>query len=151
MLGRWFPLIWEIEMIVRALACCCALSISSLAMAQTPPAPATPKATASEEVASAEVVYGHQLMTDAERTEYRAKMRSLKTPAERQAFRLEHHQQMQIRAKEKGVTLPEMPPQGGMRQGMGGGPGGGMRQGMKQGMQSGGASTSASTSSSSAP
>ena len=86
-----------------------------------------------------ELIYGSQLMTREERTEYRAKMRSLKTKEEREALRMEHHQQMQERAKAKGKTLPDMPPaQGGgmmmkpcggaMPCGGGMGAGGGMRQ-----------------------
>ncbi len=54
-------------------------------------------------------VYGSQLMTVEERAEYRAKMRSLKTPEERDALRMEHHQKMQERAKATGKTLPDMP------------------------------------------
>jgi hypothetical protein len=54
-------------------------------------------------------VYGSQLMTDAERTAYQTKMRALKTTAERDAFRLDHHDQMKARAAEKGVTLPDAP------------------------------------------
>ena len=54
-------------------------------------------------------VYGHQLMTDAERTAYQTKMRTLKTTAERDAFRLDHHDQMKARAAEKGLTLPDAP------------------------------------------
>lgn len=83
-----------------------------------------------------EVVYGSQLMTREERAEYRARMRSMKTREEREAFRMEHHQKMQERAKAQGKTLPDMPPGGGMMKpcsgpgpcgGMGPG-GGGMRQ-----------------------
>lgn len=54
-------------------------------------------------------VFGWQLMTEQERNEFRAKMRSLKTAEEREALRREHHKEMQVRAKERGVTLPEMP------------------------------------------
>jgi hypothetical protein len=79
-----------------------------------------------------ETVYGSQLMTREERTEYRAKMRSLKTKEEREAFRMEHHQKMQERAKAQGKTLPDTPPaQGGgmmMKPCSGPGPCGGMRQ-----------------------
>lgn len=64
-------------------------------------------------------IYGSQLMTDAERSEYRAKMRSLKTKEERDALRAEHHKLMQERAKERGVTLPDIPPRQGMHQGRG--------------------------------
>jgi hypothetical protein len=67
-------------------------------------------------------------MTDAERAEYRAKMRAMKTNEEREVFRLEHHKKMQERAKERGVTLPDSPPPRGMGQGMRQGPGTGGRQ-----------------------
>jgi len=76
---------------------------------------------------SKEVVYGSQLMTPAERAEYHAKMRSLKTQAERDAFRAEHHKAMQARANERGVTLRDMPPGRGMGKGSGQGLGMGPR------------------------
>ena len=79
-----------------------------------------------------ERIYGSQLMTQKERNAYRAKMRAAKTAEERERIRNEHHEQMKMRAKERGVTLPDMPPAAGggmMRQGGGMGPGGGMRQG----------------------
>ena len=60
-------------------------------------------------VAQEEVVYGWQLMSQQERTEYRTKMRSLKTEQEREAFRIQHHEQMKQRANTQGVTLPEEP------------------------------------------
>jgi hypothetical protein len=72
-----------------------------------------------------ERIYGSQLMTQKERNAYRAKMRAAKTVKEREQIRNEHHKLMQKRAKERGVTLPDMPPAGGMMMG----PGGGMRQG----------------------
>ena len=58
-------------------------------------------------------IYGSQLMTPAERTEYQTKMRALKTDKERDAFRLDHHDKMKVRAAEKGVTLPNSPPAAG--------------------------------------
>jgi len=76
-------------------------------------------------------IYGSQLMTAKERNEYRAKMRSMHTAEEREAYRLEHHKQMQERAREKGITLPDAPPA--QRGGMGAGPGGGMGGGMGSG------------------
>lgn len=84
--------------------------------------------------AANEPVYGSQMMTNQERMEQRTKMNAANTAQEREKVRLEHHDQMQLRAKERGVTLPDTPPaQGaGMRQGagpgsgMGGGSGGGM-------------------------
>ena len=61
-------------------------------------------------------VYGWQLMTHGERDEYRARLRDMKTEEEREAFRLEHREQMQERAREQGVILPGMQARG---QGMG--------------------------------
>lgn len=74
-------------------------------------------------------VYGSQLMTQQERMEYANRMRATKTDQEREAYRLEHHNRMQERAREKGVKLPDEPPwiPG---KGMGGmGPGGGAGKG----------------------
>lgn len=73
-------------------------------------------------------IYGSQLMTQQERMEYRNQMRTLKTQEERNTFRLDHHKRMQERAKDKGLTLPDTPPERGA--GMGPGAGGGMGQGM---------------------
>ena len=74
-------------------------------------------------------VYGSQLMTAAERTEYQAKMRTLKTDKERDAFRLDHHTKMTARAAERGITLPSTPPGVGAgpksNTGLGAGPGSG--------------------------
>ena len=72
-------------------------------------------------------IYGSQLMTEQERNQYRNRMRSAKTVQEREQIRAEHHKQMQARAKERGVTIPDEPPVrgGGMGPGGGGmGPGG---------------------------
>lgn len=75
-----------------------------------------------------EQVYGSQMMTQQERSEYRARMRAAKNPEEQQQIRLQHHEAMKVRAKERGVTLPDEPPAGGGGMGPGGGgmgPGGG--------------------------
>ena len=56
-----------------------------------------------------EQVYGSQLMSRQERLEHRAKLRAAKTAEEREQIRKEHHEKMQQRAKERGVTLPDMP------------------------------------------
>ncbi|HEY9026248.1 MAG TPA: hypothetical protein VIP05_18260 [Burkholderiaceae bacterium] len=69
-------------------------------------------------------IYGHQLMTPAERDAFRQQMRHARTQEERDRLRAEHHDQMKARAKERGITLPEMPPAG-RGPGMGGGPRGG--------------------------
>lgn len=53
------------------------------------------------------VMAGQQLMTPEERTALMEKMRNAKTPEERQKLAEENHAQMQKRAKEKGITLPE--------------------------------------------
>ena len=71
-------------------------------------------------VAAETPIYGSQLMTQQERIEHRNKLRAAKTVEERDQVRLQHHEQMQLRAKEKGVTLPDAPPA------MGGGQGRGM-------------------------
>ncbi|MBK5914031.1 hypothetical protein [Rhodocyclus purpureus] len=91
--------------------------------AAPPPAAAKPAATP---------IYGSQLMTAQERSEYRSRMRSAKSAEEREKVRLEHHEAMKARAAERGVTLPDAPPPQGMGQGKG--PGGGMGPGRGMGM-----------------
>lgn len=73
-------------------------------------------------------VYGWQLMTNAERNEYRLHRRSLKTQREREACRIEHHRLMQERARERGVTLPQTPPVAGKGMGPGPCPAGGQKE-----------------------
>lgn len=51
---------------------------------------------------------GKQLMTPEEQTAMREKMRSAATPEERQKLAEANRAEMQKRAREKGVTLPEM-------------------------------------------
>lgn len=75
-------------------------------------------------------IYGSQLMTTQERTEYRSKVRAAKTAEEREQIRNEHHEQMKVRAKERGVSIPDEPPVRGGGMGSGMGPGGGMGGGM---------------------
>ena len=75
-------------------------------------------------VQAQEQIYGSQLMTPQERTAHQTKMRSAKTNEEREQIRAQHHKEMQVRAKQQGVTLPDEPPAKGMGGGMG--PGGGM-------------------------
>ena len=50
---------------------------------------------------------GQQLMSPEERTALKEKMRSAATPEERQKLAEATHAEMQKRAKEKGITLPE--------------------------------------------
>jgi len=70
-------------------------------------------------------IYDSHLMTPQERANYRARMQSAKTAQEREQIRAEHHEPMQARAKERGVTLLDQPP---ARGGGGMGPGGGGRR-----------------------
>ena len=86
----------------------------------------------------AQPIYGSQLMTAQERSEYRSRMRSAKSVEEREKIRLQHHEAMQARAAERGVTLPDTPPPRGMGQGMGPGGGMGPGRGMGAGMGPGG-------------
>lgn len=76
-------------------------------------------------------MYGSQLMTEKERTEFRAPMWAAQTDEERSRIRTEHHEDMKKRAQAQGMTLPDMPPDAasgvGPRGGMG--PGYGMRRG----------------------
>lgn len=74
-----------------------------------------------------EQVYGSELMTEQEREEHRSKMRTAKTAEEREQFRIEQHERMKERAKERGMTLPDEPPVRGGGMGPGGrmGAGGG--------------------------
>ena len=66
-------------------------------------------------------VYGSELMTHQERLEYRARMHSAKSSEELEKIRKEHHEQMQKRAKARGVTLPDEPPARGGAKGPAGG------------------------------
>jgi hypothetical protein len=50
---------------------------------------------------------GQQLMTPEERSALREKMRAANTPEERQALMASTRAEMEKRAKEKGITLPE--------------------------------------------
>ncbi len=77
-----------------------------------------------------DTIYGSQLMTPAERNTYRNKMRNLRTVQEREALRTQHHQEMQQRAQERGLRLPDSPPAQGARGGMGPGPA--MQQRMRE-------------------
>ena len=77
---------------------------------------------AADQVRDQDRIYGSELMTPQERTVYQNRMRATKTEQERETLRLEHHKQMQKRARAQGKTLPDMPP---ADRGPGMGPGGG--------------------------
>lgn len=76
-----------------------------------------------------ERVYGSQLMTAQERAEYRARMRAARTAESREKIRAGHHEAMQVRAREKGLALPDEPPVRGMKSSGGTGSGMGAESG----------------------
>jgi hypothetical protein len=82
-------------------------------------------ATAQPATTTEQQVYGSQLMNEQERLDYRQRLRNAPSEEERQQIRAEHHQRMQERARQMGVTLPEQPPGQGMGAGQGRGMGGG--------------------------
>ena len=57
-----------------------------------------------------EPIYGSQLMTQHELQLHKQQMQAAKTPEERARIREENHERMRLRAKEKGINLPENPP-----------------------------------------
>lgn len=105
-----------------------ALTFSASYALAVEPAPATEQAQTQQQ----EQIYGSQLMTPQERAEQRAKMRAAKTAEEQEQIRREHHERMTVRAKERGVTLPDVP----LTRGGGMGAGG---RGMGMGMGGGNA------------
>lgn len=56
-------------------------------------------------------IYGVQLMTEQERTEFRSRMRAAKTLEEKELIRNENHKAMQERAKSHDMVLPDQQPQ----------------------------------------
>lgn len=87
---------------------------SSAANPVTTPAPVTPSINQNHDMSQG-MQHGmkgqrsemSKLMTPEERTQMRAKMQAAKTPEERQAIRKSMRAEMQKRAKEKGMTLPD--------------------------------------------
>lgn len=91
------------------------MTLSALAPAQTVPEAASPpqvRDRTEQQVRNGSAsqarngdIYGYQLMTERERTEFRERVRAAGTEQEREQIRNEHHEQMQVRATERGVTL----------------------------------------------
>ena len=52
-------------------------------------------------------VYGAELMTEGEMSRYRAQIQSAASEQERQMIQAKHREEMQVRAREKGVELEE--------------------------------------------
>jgi len=120
-------------------ACLASLLYTTPALAQTGQAKAATTATQADPTA----VYGSQLMTERERTAFRARLWAAQTDEERNRIRAEHHEDMKQRAQAKGLTLPDAPPpmRGMTGMGMGGGP---MGRGMMAGAPCPAASSAAS-------
>lgn len=68
-------------------------------------------------------IYASDLMTPAERSAYLKKIRAMKTLQERNTFRAQHRMEMQQRARERGVAIPDDNGQGTQQQGNGNGNG----------------------------
>lgn len=61
--------------------------------------------------------HGRQLMTQQEREAFRNNMRSASSAEERQKIQQEHHERMKLRAKDRGLSMPNNPPADGMGNG----------------------------------
>lgn len=85
-------------------------TLALLAVMLAAPSLFSSTAQAQDKVQTQIQIYGSQLMTDAERIEYQTKMRALKTTKERDAFRVEHHDLMKLRAADQGINLPNTAP-----------------------------------------
>lgn len=112
------------RLISAAVAVTFGVATTLSALAQTPTPAQAPKQRQAQES-----VFGSQLMTVQERSDYRQRMRAIKTPEEREQFRLDHHAKMQARATERGVTMPTEPPTQGKGLGLRDGSQPGMGQG----------------------
>lgn len=95
-----------------------ALGAACLAIAAIPAA-----AQPSEQSRRSEPIFGYRMMNDAERDEYREKMRNARSAGERQTLRDEHRKLMENRARERGATLPDARGPGSERGPRAGGPG----------------------------
>lgn len=106
--------------IVAALAAVFAAGAAYTAYAADPGAPA--------QKTQRETIYGYRMMNDAERNEYRQKMRDAKTTGERRTLRDDHRKTMEARMKERGIEPGQMRGKGmgpgGPGFGKGGGPAG---------------------------
>ncbi len=60
--------------------------------------------------AGTDTMFGAQLMTEEERAAYRARLRKAKTKESTETLQAEHHEELQARAAQKGVALPQTKP-----------------------------------------
>jgi 1,2-phenylacetyl-CoA epoxidase catalytic subunit len=112
-------------------------AIVALFATAAPVANATDKTRGQGRLQAQDRVYGSQLMTRQERNEYGALMNAARTGKERDQIRQAHQEQMQERAKQRGMTLPDEAPAYGKTQDMGsgggmGGPGSGVGPGSRR-------------------
>jgi 1,2-phenylacetyl-CoA epoxidase catalytic subunit len=112
-------------------------AIVALFATAAPVANATDKTRDQGRLQAQDRVYGSQLMTRQERNEYGALMNAARTGKERDQIRQAHQEQMQERAKQRGMTLPDEAPAYGKTQDMGsgggmGGPGSGVGPGSRR-------------------
>ena len=100
-----------------------------LSLGYTAPAAAQSATPQKTQTQQRETIYGYTMMSDAERNEYRTKMRQAQSEQERQTLRNEHRATMEARMKERGIEPGQMRGQGagpvgpGSGMGRGGGPG----------------------------
>ena len=72
---------------------------------------ATDQERTQEAVQTQKQVLGRELMTDQERAEHHARMKAAKTQEEREQIRREQHERMKKRAGERGLSIPDEPPE----------------------------------------
>jgi hypothetical protein len=71
-----------------------------------------------QEARTQQQIYGYDLMTEQERSQYRQQMNSLQTEQERAEFRARHHEEMRKRAEQQGKSLPDKVPEHAGHKGM---------------------------------
>lgn len=94
--------------IALLLASFLAWAISTPSFAQSPSTNKSPNQLASQDTAK-DQIYGWQVMSDAERDAYKKQLASIKNTTERDVFLQDHRTRMNIRAREKGITLRDTP------------------------------------------
>lgn len=82
------------------LTCCLCAGITLFAAAM-------PAAAATTEPVKREIIPGSELMTSQERERYRQRIRAAATPQEEEKVRADHVQQMQERARVRGLQLAD--------------------------------------------
>lgn len=113
------------QLLAATIACLVVFAVAPVRAAEheeegaAPPAQ-TPGASEPVPAPIADQPYGWQMMTPEERAAHCNAMRAATSPEQREQLRAAHHAQMAARASQRGIAMPETPPQGG-------GPGAGCR------------------------